>query len=253
MDLGLKGKYAVVTGGAGGIGAGIVRVLADEGCNIVIGDLRADERTEAFADEIRALGVDVVVLKVNVGNCEETEAFYAELDKRNIRPDFLINNAGGGAPQGKSMEDVTYEEWYRAMDGCLNSVFFMSRPFVERCLKDGRKGKIVNVSAKAAFHSTSHDKIAYATAKGGVATITSRMANDFIEKGITVNSIVPGYVLSGFYDATKDDIEAIGRKKGLRIGWATPEDMGNIVAFLCSEKSKQIVGVNIDVSGGTML
>lgn len=150
------------------------------------------------------------------------------------------------------MEDLTFDQWQACMNGCLSHVFTMSQAFVKECKKSAHGGHIVNVSAKAAFHSASHNKIPYATAKGAIATLTQRMANDLIEDDIFVNAIVPGYVLSNYY-RDPESPQCKAKEKDLRIGWATPEDMGNITAFLCSPLSRQIIGAVIDCSGGTML
>ena len=247
----VAGKYAVVTGASSGLGRQFALCLAEQGCNVAIAARRV-ERLEEVKKEVEAYGVKCLVLPCDVTDTEQIRNSVDKVVKEFGRIDILINNAAGGTPENTPMEELSFEQWKACMNGCLSHVFTMSQAFVKECKKSAHGGHIVNVSAKAAFHSASHNKIPYATAKGAIATLTQRMANDLIEDDIFVNAIVPGYVLSNYY-RDPESPQCKAKEKDLRIGWATPEDMGNITAFLCSPLSRQIIGAVIDCSGGTML
>jgi NAD(P)-dependent dehydrogenase (short-subunit alcohol dehydrogenase family) len=252
MDLELRGRTAVITGGTKGIGAGIARVLAGEGVSLALVYRSDPADAEAFAAALTAeYGVPVRAFAADVSRSEAVERLYDEILSAFPAADILVNNAAGGTPEGKAFETLTPAEWDACMAGCLSPVFLMSRRFAAECGRAGHGGHIVNVSAKAAFVSRSKNKVPYATAKGAVAAMTRSLANDLIDRGIFVNAIIPGYVLSGYYsDPASPKCRA--KEKDLRIGWATPEDMGNIVAFLCSPRARQIIGALIDCSGGTL-
>lgn len=253
MDLHIKGKTAIITGGTKGIGAGIARVFAAEGVNLALAYRSDREGAESFARSLtEKYGIKALSLKADVSDPAQVERFYHDVLSYYSTADILINNAAGGTPAGVPFEELTPEQWQTCMDGCLLPVFLMSKHFVQECRRAGHGGHIVNLSAKAAFHSTSRNKIPYATAKGAIAVLTKRMANDLIENGIFVNAIVPGYVLSNYYQ-DPDSPQCKAKEKDLRIGWAVPEDMGRIAAFLCSPCSRQIIGAVLDCSGGTML
>lgn len=253
MDLQISGNIAIITGGTKGIGAGIARTLAAEGVHLALAYRSDSEGAEQFVLTLRkTYGIKAVAIQTDLTIPDQINTFYDKVLSFYPTVDILINNAAGGTPDGTSFEELTLKQWQSCMDGCLSHVFTMSQHFVRECKRAGHGGHIVNFSAKTAFHSTSHNKIPYATAKGAIATLTQRMANDLIADDIFVNAIVPGYVLSNFYrDPNSPQCNA--KEKELKIGWATPEDMGNIAAFLCSPRSRQIIGAVIDCSGGTML
>ena len=253
MDLELRGKNAIVTGGSGSLGGGCSEILAQEGCNIIIVHRHNTEERDAFAKRLmEEYGVDVKMYICDVSVHEEVEELFRKLDEDYDRLDILVNNACS-CKTHKGIAETTYEEWQQAMDGVMLPVYLMSHEFIKRALERGHSASIVNVSAKSAEIAHTKNKIGYTVGKGGVNTLTKRIADDYCEKGIRVNSIVPGYIAGGFYHGTPEEMDAIAKEKGLRIGWATPKDLGNIVAFLASDKSKQIIGVNVDCSGGTML
>ncbi len=254
MDLGLKGKYAIITGGTSGIGAGIGRVLASEGCNLIPVFMVNDEQAEAYKESVeKEYGVEVKLMKYNVAKPELVDELFERLDKEVEHVDILVNNAAGGYLYGqKTFDQITYEEWQSGVEGILNHVFYMSRCFTALARKRNQKGNIVNISAKAAFVSVSKPQTPYGPVKGAVAALSRRMAHELIDYGITVNCLIPGYVRTENHYADPNSESYKKREALLRIGWATPEDIGNIVAFYCSEKSRQIIGDLIDCSGGTM-
>ena len=253
MDLGLKGKVGIVTGGARGIGKGCSTALAMEGCNLAIVDLGHDDTTRAYMDELRKeYGVDVLELAADVSSEEQIQQVYKDTLEHFGKIDILINNAGRGAIR-KQFHELTTEDWRSVQEITLNSQFFMSREFVKYCRENERPGSIVNVLSKSAFTTNSKDNTTYISAKMGAYGLTKGVANEMAPYGIRVNGIVPGYVQT---ERTYPDGEP--RTERMRAllptgKFALPIEMGKIAAFLCSDCASQIIGAAIDCSGGTML
>ncbi|RGV98411.1 SDR family NAD(P)-dependent oxidoreductase [Ruminococcus sp. AF14-10] len=253
MDLGLKGKVAIVTGGARGIGKGCSTALAMEGCNLAIVDLGHDDTTRAYMEELKnEYEIDVLELAADVSNEEQIQKVYKDTLEHFGKIDILINNAGRGAIR-KQFHELTTEDWRSVQEITLNSQFFMSREFVKYCRENDRPGSIVNVLSKSAFTTNSKDNTTYISAKMGAYGLTKGIANEMAPYGIRVNGIVPGYVQT---ERTYPDGEP--RTERMRAllptgKFALPIEMGKIAAFLCSDCASQIIGAAIDCSGGTML
>lgn len=253
MDLQLRGKVALVTGGSKGIGAGCSEVLAEEGCHIAVVYRSDAAYSERFTQDLaERAGVKTMAIQADLSDPRAIDGVYDRAIATLGPIDILVNNAGGGVVS-KPFDELTYEEWRRVQDNNLNSAFSMSRRFVHECRSHERGGHIVNVLAKAAITTNSTNNTSYIAAKGGLTTMTRGLANEVTKDGIIVNGIVPGYVQThGHYHP--GDADTLYKQQFLPTGeFATPRDMGVIVAFLCSPLAKQIIGAVVDVSGGTML
>ncbi len=251
MDLQLKGRIALITGGTKGIGAGCATALAREGADIVAVYRSDDEGSQAFARDLaQTYGVRAIAVKADVTFPNQVEAAFDEANAKLGLVDILVNNAAKTYARGP-IDTMTYEGWVKSMDGVLNHVFSVSRRFVHDLKAAGHGGHIVNVLAKSAIVSNSLYKTAYNTSKGGETAMTRSMANELIDFGIYVNGIVPGYVRTNSYLPGSEGEKT--KEKFLRVGWAMPIDMGNVAAFLCSPMAKQICGAVVDCSGGTMM
>ena len=253
MDLGLKDKVVIVTGGAKGIGSGISEAFAREGARVAIIYRSDPEHSEGYAAELaEKFSTDCIAVQADVTDPELTDYIFDTVREKLGPVDILINNANAGAGRG-SVEAVEYDDWREGIKGSLHHMFFLNSRFIRDCKAEGRGGSIINVSAKSAFMQNGFDKNAYVTGKGGVAAMTRAMAKELTPFGIRVNSIVPGYVLNskGYQPGTPAYEE---KAKFLPTGeYALPIEMGNIVVFLCSDMACQIIGAVIDVSGGTMV
>jgi NAD(P)-dependent dehydrogenase (short-subunit alcohol dehydrogenase family) len=254
MDLGLTGKTAIVTGGAKGIGAGICEVLAEEGANLVINYRSDPAHSEAFAQALgKRTGVSTLAVQADVSRTDDVEALFSAAFAAFPTVDILINNAGGSAAR-KPFQDLEIEDFRRTQDNNLNSAFMMSRLFVRHCIAHEKGGHIVNVLSKSAVTTNSFDNTSYISAKGGMLAMTRGLAHEVARHGIYVNGILPGYV------ENSKGSHQLGSERGARViafiptkRFGTPREMGNVAAFLCSEKSSQMIGAIVDCSGGTML
>ena len=261
MDLQLKGQVAVVTGGAQGIGAGISKMLAAEGVNIVINDFCSLEISEPFAKSLEeTYGVRAVAVQGDVTKPENAENVLSVCLNTFGGVDILVNNAGAGGRRCE-FEELTYEDWKRVQDLNLNGAFLMCSCFIKYWKRNSRAGHIVNTISKAAFMSNSTGNDAYVSAKAGLMGLTRALAKGNASHNIWVNGIVPGYVFNSRLQNREAGL-ASGNKRyetvmgdgHLPLGeFASPEDMGAVVAFLCSPKAKQICGTAIDCTGGTLV
>jgi hypothetical protein len=246
----LKDRVAIVTGGAKGIGWGIVKVLIQEGAKVVVIDWDAGTGKRT-ADEMRLAGGEAIFVKCDVSNEEEVKAMVqAALDEYG-QIDILVNNAGIGVY--KPLLDTSSEDWDRCLNVNLKGQFLCSKYIIPHMQKIG-KGAIVNISSVHSFQ-TVNGVAPYCASKGGITSLTRNMAIDY-GPTIRVNSIAPGWVLTPLiqsifdsYDDPADQQRQVERRQVMkRIG--QPEDIGHAVAFLVSDEASFITGTQLFVDGG---
>ena len=251
MDLKLKDKLAVVTGGAAGIGAGCAKALAAEGCNVVVAD-RDGEAAMVFADQLeKEYKVHAYPISVDVLKKEEIAQMFDEIEKLG-GADILVNNAGGGW-KTPSFQEISDDDWKRSFDLVLNSAFYASRAFANQCIDKEREGAIVNMLSKSAVMSSSKNNAPYASSKGGMIAMTRAMAKDLIGYKIRVNGVVPGYVQTEKTYPESDPNTAVKRRMLPAGDFAKPDDIGTLVTFLASPRSYQMIGAVVDITGGTLI
>lgn len=251
------GRVALVTGGALGIGQGIVRGFAAEGAGVAIADVdRA--AAEALAAELRAGGARAVATIGDVAVAADAARMVEETVAALGRLDVLVNNAGI-QPMGwyGRIEDLPDAAWDRIIGVNLTGAFHMSKHAIPRIRAAGG-GAIVNIASVQGLQSMPGVP-AYAASKGGMLSLTRNMALDYAPEGIRVTAICPGTIDSEMVRtsarAEGGDIEANLRRYGAfhpvgRIG--RPEDIANAVLFLASEKASFITGEYLCVDGGFM-
>lgn len=241
----LQDKTAIVTGGASGFGAGIVRKFAAEGARVMVADLNG-EAAQAVADEVGGMACTV-----DVANTASV-AYLAEAAHNAFGSlDILVNNAGI-THLPKPMEEVEEEEFDRVLAVNAKSVYLTARAFVPG-MKAAGTGAILNVASTAGL-SPRPNLNWYNASKGWMITATKTMAVELAPHGVRVNAICPVAgetpLLSSFMGEDTPEIRAkflstipIGR-------FSTPEDMGNAACFLCSEEAGMVTGVAMEVDGG---
>jgi 3-oxoacyl-[acyl-carrier protein] reductase len=247
MDLGLKGKNAIVTGGAGGVGSAICELLAAEGANVAVSDIDL-ARAEAVAERCRALGVKAAAVKTDLTKSEECAALVDRTEELFGSADILVNNAGLWPTN--LVTDIGLDEWRRTIDINLTAVFLASQRFVQLALGKGRKGKILNVTSQAAFNGSTTGHAHYAAAKSGVVTFTISLSREVAAKGINVNAIALGMVETPMSsDALKADRAYY--EKRIQIGRvAQPIEVARLAVFLVSGAADYFTGATFDASGG---
>jgi len=251
-----QSKIALVTGGSRGLGKNMALGLAKKGIDVILTyNSRKDEALEVVK-EIQNLGQKAAALQLNVSDVKSFDAFFTEVRKTltetfsSERIDFLINNAGIGihAP----FAETTEEQFDTLMNIQFKGVFFLTQKALD-LLEDG--GGIVNLSTGLARFSLP-GYAAYASMKGGVETLTKYLAKELGSRKIRVNVVAPGAIETDFGGgAVRDnaDVNAfIASQTALgRVG--LPDDIGGMVAFLCTDDAKWINAQRIEASGGMFL
>lgn len=241
----LEGKTALVTGGSRGIGRAICLRLAADGANIVL----HYHRNEAAAKEVAvAIGRDVRLVRANLASPEEIQAMFGELS--DLRLDILVNNAGiwKGTPMGSSPIQLVDE----ILDINLKGPFCVTQCALP-LLNDG--ARIVNISSVAARIGVAGGRSLYGATKAAIDSLTRNWALELAPRKILVNAVAPGYIAT---DMTAEHManpatyeRAIARHPLGSLG--TPEEVADVVAFLCSDGARFITGQSINVSGGFVI
>ena len=260
MDQRLKGKVAVVTGAGQGIGRAIALRLAQEGADIVIGEINP-ETAKRVVDEIQALGRKAIWVQADVIFSQQVDNLAQETIQIFGRVDIWVNNVGGRRKTRLSkIVDMDDEVWDAVIASNLRSTFLGSRAAAREMVKR-HSGKIINISSilgKTGAINVGH----YAAAKAGIIRFTDVLAKELGPFGIQVNAVCPGYVdtpalresltsLIAESGKTFEDIMAEMAAKDIPLGRSEkPEDVANVVTFLCSEDANYMTGQSINVTGG---
>jgi L-fucose dehydrogenase len=251
MDLGLTDKIIIVTGGAKGIGEGISRVLAAEGAlPVIIG--RSEDDNKATVESIKSTGGRADFVTAELTNPDECKkAVDAVVEKYN-RIDGLVNNAG--VNDGVGLAKGNYEDFMRSLHRNVVHYYLMAQHALPFLIQS--KGSIVNISSKTAETGQGNTS-AYAAANGGRNALTREWAVELLPHRIRVNAIIVAESWTPLYESwintfpNRDEkLKSITSKIPLEKRMTTPEELGNMAAFLLSERSSHTTGQLIHVDGG---
>jgi len=248
MELGLKGKVALVTGAGSQIGFGkaIALQLAKEGCDVVINDIDLDGAKKTAA-AVEKLGRKSLAIKADVTSGAEWDGMVKQIIEKFGRIDILVNNAGGCSPF-KPFLQMTDKDWDFDIAINLRSTRNGMKAILPQMIKQ-KSGKIVNITSGAAYNGGMFTS-GYATAKAGVITLTMAVAKDAGPDGINVNCVSPGPANTGFAkNAPPGMLENFPKTLPIR-RLTTTQDVANAVTFLVSDAASDIVGQVLIVSGG---
>jgi NAD(P)-dependent dehydrogenase (short-subunit alcohol dehydrogenase family) len=241
-----KDRVAVVTGGAGGIGAATCRRLAGEGAHVVVVDV-SDDAAGALADELGGLAV-----RADVTSPEDNERMYALALERFGRVDVAFHNAGISPPDDDSILETGLDAWRRVQEVNLTSVYLGCKAVLPHMLEQG-SGSIVNTASFVATLGAATSQISYTASKGGVLAMTRELGVQFARSGIRVNALSPGPVATPLLLElfAKDPERAQRRLVHVPMGrFAEPEEIAAAVAFLASDDASFITASNFLVDGG---
>ncbi len=257
MDLGLKGRVAIVAASSQGLGKAVAMVLAREGAKLAMCSRKADA-IESAAEEIRRMtGAEVLVRAVDVTCPEAVRELVAETLRQFGRVDICVTNAGG--PPSKSFAETTVADWAAAVDLNLQSVVHFAREVLPVMQKQhwGRLLTITSVAVKQPIDGL----ILSNSVRSAVSGLVKSLANEYGRDNVTVNNVCPGYTKTA---RLAELAERLAHNEGLASGqagerWtkqiplgrlADPEEFANVVAFLASERASYLTGASIAVDGG---
>jgi 3-oxoacyl-[acyl-carrier protein] reductase len=246
VDLGLRGKGAIVTGGSLGIGAAIARVLAREGCNVAINYRRHDTEARKVVEDIEALGARGIAIQADVSVYADAEKMVRTVVEELGRLDIMVCNAG--ITWDGVVWKMTEQQWDQVIGVNLKGYFNYNKAAALH-FKEMKYGKIVNISSINGMRGK-FAQANYAAAKGGEIAMSKSLAKELGRFNVNVNVVAPGLVLTDMMENLAPEFQATALAETVLGRFATPEDCANLVAFLCSDSSRHITGEVIKIDGG---
>ncbi len=241
MDL--SGKVAIITGSARGIGKEIALRLAEAGATVVVSDV-AD--AEPAAEEIRKMGHQSLAVAADVTSASDVAGMVEKVTGEYGRVDILVNNAGIARDQ--LLMRMSDEDWETVLNVNLKSVFLCTRAVLRQMVKQ-RWGRIVSISSIVGIVGNP-GQANYSSSKAGIIGFTKTMAREVGSRGITVNAIAPGFIVSKMTEQLSEE-QKNEMLKRIPLGFlGTPRDVAEAVAFLSSEEARYITGQVLGVDGG---
>ena len=250
----LAGRSAVVTGGASGLGRAIALRLADEGARVAVGDVRREPREGGRATE-EILGERGLFVTADVSGAEEVDRLVEAAVERFGRLDVFVANAGIAGPYSKGLLETSEDDWDAIMAVNLRGVFLCAKRAIEQMLGQEPvgevRGRFIAISSQHGMIGPP-GHVAYAASKGGVVNLVRQLAVDFGPRGVLVNAVAPGKILTG--SPEQQDPETLvysqARTPFHRLG--RPDDVAGAAVFLASDDSGYVSGTNLLVDGGWM-
>jgi 3-oxoacyl-[acyl-carrier protein] reductase len=236
-------RRALVTGGSGGIGAAICRRLAADGCHVYIHANRGLGLAETLGEEIGSRGGSAAALAFDVTDSEATAAALdVILEQGPIQ--VLVNNAG--LHDDAVFPGMSPEQWHRVLDVNLNGFFHVTQPLLLPMIRT-RWGRIVTITSLSAL-SGNRGQVNYAAAKGALNSASKSLALELASRGITVNAVAPGIIATAMTEG-RFEAETIQRLVPMKRA-GRPEEVADLVGFLCSDQASYITGQIISINGG---
>ena len=239
-------KIALVTGAMGGLGTAICQSLAKDGFKVVANCLPNFEQKDAWLSAQRDLGFDFAAAEGDVSNYESCAAMVAKIEADVGPIDVLVNNAG--ITRDKFFPKMEKGQWDAVINTNLNSLFNVTHHVSAKMAERGW-GRIINISSVNGVKGQA-GQTNYSTAKAGVLGFTKALAAELATKGVTVNAIAPGYIGTDMVMAIREDIRQgiIDTVPMKRLG--RPDEIGDLCAYLASDKAAYITGATININGG---
>ncbi len=245
----LKGKTAVITGSGRGIGKAIAMKLAGFGANIVINDIPSSDYADQTCEEIKALGVEAIVVKGDVRSSEDVANLVKTAVDKFGRIDIFVNNAG--ITRDGLMLRMSEEDWDLVLDINLKGAFNCIKA-VSRIMMKQKGGSIINI-ASVVGEMGNPGQANYSASKAGLIGLTKTTAKEFAKKGIRCNAVAPGFIASDMTDKLSDEVKK-QYYAGIPMGrFGDVGDVADVVAFLASDLSGYVTGQVINVDGGLLM
>lgn len=239
-------RIAYVTGGMGGIGTAICQRLAKDGFTVVAGCGPNSPRKDKWLADQKAQGYDFVASEGNVADWDSTVAAFEKVKKEVGEVDVLVNNAG--ITRDGMFRKMTREAWDAVIDTNLNSMFNVTKQVIDGMIDRGW-GRIVNISSVNG-QKGQMGQVNYSTAKAGMHGFTMALAQEVASKGVTVNTVSPGYIGTDMVKAIREDVleKIVAGVPVKRLG--TPEEIASIVAWIAGPEGGFSTGADFSLNGG---
>jgi 3-oxoacyl-[acyl-carrier protein] reductase len=252
MDLNLRDKVALVTGGSHGLGRSVCLALAAEGAKVAINYRRNAQLAQDLEKEIQQrFDMETASVHASVDDRAQVSSMFDDAEAKLGLVQVLINNAA--LSPSSFIQDTSEEMWDQTIQTNLTGTFYTCREMVRRLLAAGETGRIVNVSSTAAYLGSTSGRTHYDASKGAVVSFTISLAREMSKHNIAVNAVAPGLM---FTQMTADRLEAnreryVSRIPAGRIG--ETEEIADVIVFLASERASYMTGTVINVSGGLLM
>jgi 3-oxoacyl-[acyl-carrier protein] reductase len=259
MDLHLKDRVAIVTGGSQGLGKAICLGLAAEGSKVAVNYLKDVEKGLDFTDQAQRVVAEIedkfdttaIAVAADVSSPEQIDHMLSEVAQTLGPLDIVVNNAGIWPTA--YVKDMTVQEWETTLDINLKGPFVLCRNAVRGWLDVGKGGRIVNITSQAAFHGSTTGHAHYAASKAGLVAFTKSLAREVAQNQIYVNALAPGIMntemLVGVTEKNKQ--KYIDRIPLRRI--SEPCEVADMVVFLASDRACSVTGATFDATGGMLM
>jgi len=248
----LKGKVAIVTGAARGIGAAIAKKLAERGADIAVCDLKEEWCAETVA-AVEAAGSKAVAVGVNVAVSAEVDACVKTVIEKLGKVDIMVNNAG--ITKDGLLMRMSDADWEAVLDVNLKGTFFftraVARPMMKNKAADGTQlgGSIINIASVVGIMGNA-GQANYTASKGGVIALTKTTAKELGSRNIRCNAVAPGFIQSKMTDVLPDDVKKAYMDTIPLKRFGTADDIAKAVAWLAGDESSYVTGQIISVNGG---
>jgi 3-oxoacyl-[acyl-carrier protein] reductase len=245
----LKGRIAIVTGAARGIGFASAEKLAENGASVVLGDVNEPLVQEA-AGRLKAKGYEALAVRMDVGRNDSIREAIAAAVEAFGGIDIVVNNAG--ILSALSIEEMTREEWDKVLNVNLGGTFFVIQaalPF----LKKSRNPRVINISSLTGRNGGFEGSMCYAASKGGVISITRGMARRLAPFNITVNAVCPGPTETEILKGYTPEAQERQRNVSLLRRLGQPEEIAAAICYLASTEAAFVTGAMLDVNGGAYM
>ena len=242
-------KCALITGATRGIGKQIAITLAKQGYNIALNYRKENEELENTKKEIEKIGVQILAVKGDVANFEDSENFVKQVIERFGQIDVLVNNAG--ITKDMLLMRMKKEDFEQVIDTNLVGTFNVTKNVVPYMMK-ARSGRIINISSVVGI-SGNAGQTNYSASKAGIIGFTKSLAKEIASRNILVNAVAPGFIETNMTDVLKDDVKQEIAKNIPLKRMGTAQDVANVVKFLASDDSSYITGQVINVDGGMLM
>jgi acetoacetyl-CoA reductase len=244
----LKGRTALVTGGARGIGRAIVHALAAEGADVAVNFQSSGAEAEVVAEDLGKLGRRALLFKGNVGERATWNEMMDKIKREWGRLDILVNNAG--ITRDKTLRKMTDEDWLSVLNTNLNACYF-GVSAVMPLMTEQKYGRIVNISSFVG-QAGNFGQANYSASKGGIIAFTKTAAMELAKYNVTCNALAPGFTETGMLAKVPENVQAQILARIPMGRFATPDEIAKAVLFLAAD-GDYVTGQQINVNGGVYM